>query len=674
MTDRQSSDANLRQTSLNKFIVRGNSQNNHSHRDQPYPTANSKSKPTFAEIRKKVEAAKNLNKSNSFSINDNKESKNKTPQLSKQLSFSQKSSGNNGNAKKTHNNSNKSNNNNSDDDVQSLELQYEMEEDENNNDNTNNNNTTTASSLDPTQKLSYDKEEENTQELNSDELAELEKDNRESDQPTQPKLLKELTAQLSDADMFASGLKNLVVDPLDKSVKYKDAWDNFHVKLPCSPQNTYSKVTDINKKLSKWDLIINALNQDITSSYDLEEVILTYNPSFKNKWNFKGLHDFCAKALTDDEKTKFFNSTLPFIKEVAMQLPSLVKKPIPLLMPSFDNELLLSQYQICSLLANAFLCTFPRRSQSTGEYSNYPSINFTELFMPPCDTKKQGKFRCILQYFDRMSEKISEGNVSFHRQTLNDFPKWSQSKNTIPEIKISTDGTIEDDGINMLQVDFANKIVGGGVLGHGCVQEEIRFLINTELIISRLFTAKLESNECLIVKGAERFANYYGYGTSFQFAGEHRDSTPRDSMQRINTTIVAIDALYFSRPAEQYKAFRIKRELNKAYCGYFIRENDTTGQGEWIATGNWGCGVFNGDKELKSIIQLMAAAEVHRPLYYCTFGNQKFADKLKTCHELLTNGKHTVSEIWSALKEYQDVAEGSGSTLSVFAYLDARLS
>ena len=40
----------------------------------------------------------------------------------------------------------------------------------------------------------------------------------------------------------------------------------------------------------------------------------------------------------------------------------------------------------------------------------------------------------------------------------------------------------------------------------------------------------------------------------------------------------------------------------------------------------------------------MAAAEVNRPLYYCTFGNQKFADKLKTCHELLKNGKHTVGK------------------------------
>jgi len=56
-------------------------------------------------------------------------------------------------------------------------------------------------------------------------------------------------------------------------------------------------------------------------------------------------------------------------------------------------------------------------------------------------------------------------------------------------------------------------------------------------------------------------------------------------MQRINTTVVAIDALYFSKPSEQYKSFRIKRELNKAYCGFYIRENNATGQSQWIATG-----------------------------------------------------------------------------------------
>ena len=53
------------------------------------------------------------------------------------------------------------------------------------------------------------------------------------------------------------------------------------------------------------------------------------------------------------------------------------------------------------------------------------------------------------------------------------------------------------------QVDFANKLVGGGVLGFGCVQEEIRFVICPELLISRLFTEALNSNECLRITGGQ---------------------------------------------------------------------------------------------------------------------------------------------------------------------------
>ena len=52
-----------------------------------------------------------------------------------------------------------------------------------------------------------------------------------------------------------------------------------------------------------------------------------------------------------------------------------------------------------------------------------------------------------------------------------------------------------------LQVDFANQFVGGGVTSSGLVQEEIRFLINPELIVSRLFTEALDYNECLIITG-----------------------------------------------------------------------------------------------------------------------------------------------------------------------------
>lgn len=59
-----------------------------------------------------------------------------------------------------------------------------------------------------------------------------------------------------------------------------------------------------------------------------------------------------------------------------------------------------------------------------------------------------------------------------------------------------------------IQVDFANSFIGGGVLGEGCVQEEIRFLICPELIVSRLFTEGLDDNECLVMTGAEQFSKY----------------------------------------------------------------------------------------------------------------------------------------------------------------------
>ena len=50
-------------------------------------------------------------------------------------------------------------------------------------------------------------------------------------------------------------------------------------------------------------------------------------------------------------------------------------------------------------------------------------------------------------------------------------------------------------------MNFANEFLGGDVLGAGCVQEDIRFVICPEMIVSRLFTEALDDNECLIMTG-----------------------------------------------------------------------------------------------------------------------------------------------------------------------------
>ena len=48
-----------------------------------------------------------------------------------------------------------------------------------------------------------------------------------------------------------------------------------------------------------------------------------------------------------------------------------------------------------------------------------------------------------------------------------------------------------------------------------------------------------------------------------------------------------------------------------------------------MGTGNWGCGAFNGNKELKAVIQWIAAsiAGVQSVNYY-VFGDLEFADEL----------------------------------------------
>ncbi|TRY56795.1 hypothetical protein DNTS_035610 [Danionella cerebrum] len=185
------------------------------------------------------------------------------------------------------------------------------------------------------------------------------------------------------------------------------------------------------------------------------------------------------------------------------------------------------------------------------------------------------------------------GLVTFTRQYLSVSPKWESLKTQLTRLHITCKGTIEKEGHGMLQVDFANRMVGGGVTGQGLVQEEIRFLINPELIISRLFTEALDCKECLIITGTEQYSNYSGYADSFRWECSHIDDIPRDAWQRRCTEIVAIDALKYRSLMEQFQLEKITRDLNKAYCG-FVRPGVNPQNLSAVATGNWGCGAFGG--------------------------------------------------------------------------------
>jgi poly(ADP-ribose) glycohydrolase len=61
-----------------------------------------------------------------------------------------------------------------------------------------------------------------------------------------------------------------------------------------------------------------------------------------------------------------------------------------------------------------------------------------------------------------------------------------------------------------------------------------------------------------------------------------------------------MDAIYYGNPLTQYSTENMSRELIKAYTSFRI-PTPFQHLRYGIATGNWGCGAFNGDRQLKGM-------------------------------------------------------------------------
>lgn len=162
--------------------------------------------------------------------------------------------------------------------------------------------------------------------------------------------------------------------------KAPSKWDSEHVRLPCAPESKYPRenedgTTSID---SRWEMIERALLQPIESAAELQAAILSYNTTYRDQWNFRALHQLLDEELDESESRVFFEDLLPRIIRLALRLPDLIQAPVPLLKQHHNTALTLSQQQIACLLANAFLCTFPRRNtlKRKSEYSSFPDINF----------------------------------------------------------------------------------------------------------------------------------------------------------------------------------------------------------------------------------------------------------------------------------------------------------
>ena len=239
-----------------------------------------------------------------------------------------------------------------------------------------------------------------------------------------------------------------------------------------------------------------------------------------------------------------------------------------------------------------------------------------------------------------------------------DLDSWKFSPKPMTKVKTLDKGKIEEYIKNTIQLDFANKFLGGGVLNTGMVQEEIRFCINPELMPSMILFDALRNNEAAIIIGTEQYSTYTGYGDKCKYDDNFNDPSEclieKDKEIYRDIVILAIDARKYFEPDKQFIKDEVMRELNKAYIGfngdgrYPEKENKRA-----VVTGKWGCGAYNGDCELKFVLQWLAASESGREMIFTKYGDERlkdaefFVEKLKkqTVGEVMQNLMRTCESI-----------------------------
>eukprot|EP00760_Papus_ankaliazontas_P025981 PhM_4_TR2965/c0_g1_i1/m.58695/K07759/PARG; poly(ADP-ribose) glycohydrolase len=473
-----------------------------------------------------------------------------------------------------------------------------------------------------------------------------------------------------------------------------DTWDDVHLRLPCSSRNVY---VAHGHTRSLWRKIETAMRSPILTPLALVQTIRVLSGGADSTMDLDMLHMY-LEGMDDGTRGEFFVRTLPWMQRQVLALPTTFPVAVPLLRATTptddavpDQVCVLTQGQVAALLVCCFFCIMPHRNrlpryklETASDYErHFPNVNFATLFGGTrLADNVRAKLDCFFYYFSSRARRADSAShsdpvIQVVRLGLkkSHAPRLRESKSPLCDLTIvnSTEDTIER-AAGALQLDFANKSLGGGVLGHGCVQEEIRFAICPELMLSRLVCQTLAAHEAVLISGAVQYSDYTGYGSSFRWAGPMpEESTPRlitppeTSPRSIHDVcVLAIDAVNFHSanhtPEQQYYGYWCTREAYKAFVGFrgsarCAVDAGRPGSPALVATGNWGCGVFGGDVQLKALLQLCAASEAARRVQYHTFGNSTLATTLQHVWATARSQGLSVGDVYSSVATYVDVLE-----------------
>lgn len=394
-----------------------------------------------------------------------------------------------------------------------------------------------------------------------------------------------------------------------------------------------------------WELFVRLLNPPLTAVDGLVDVLDTIAISLRGTADTD--HQFFHDAFVEYWHTAqlaFFHSVWPVLRSLALELPELFPTNVLASLAHRNSRIVLSRRQVACLIVHQFLCTLSRPQWMTDGSQDF-HIWYSSRTPQPKAVKAY--LFSLFHYFHMLADPsnssplkydVSDWPIVFSLRVLaaDHWPVINTDVGLIPPNIIDTIDGASTAEKNMLaglpngaSVISANKDVG---FGRTASQEEMVVGCSPELCVVVLFQPTLRDEEVLVVEGAQAMISMTGYARSAQLQRyldlDYEESTWRQSKWR-HRTVLFMDALELdSYDADEMTPDllpgHVDRELKKAYTAFSYLTAHYANAPKPVVTGLWGCRSFGGNKDMKTLIQWVAASLARvKLLFVCTGDENK---------------------------------------------------
>ena len=218
---------------------------------------------------------------------------------------------------------------------------------------------------------------------------------------------------------------------------------------------------------------------------------------FRRFWEGKGLAR--ALGLGSGSGSKQAVVLLHFVTDRACEL-DLAFPSLQLDSVSAEHCVVMTQRQALTLICAAFVDIVPLSP---------PGFDASHLTF--CNMDNAEMLKCVALYLEVQRQRLladphwTGSLLSYSRralppQTLAQPEHWEALLSTpLGPMEVRAEGDIAYTR-HCLQADFANEWVGGGTLCGGCVQEEIRFVLSPECLVSMMLCDRMRDDEVCFLR------------------------------------------------------------------------------------------------------------------------------------------------------------------------------